>query len=144
MPGSTGLLFGHFDLLHVGDLDVIRQAKSRCDRLVGAVISDELVESASGAAPIVTLSERAEILRHVRLIDDVVTVGDAAQLHELLSSNDTAIFVTPSLGALLAGLDAASAVIVALEVGRDTASELLRAALERRAAVPGSQAASVA
>jgi cytidyltransferase-like protein len=69
---TSGYLACSFDLLNVADLDVIGQARRRCDRLVVGVYTDEYAERASGRPPVVPLSERVEILRHVRGVDQVL------------------------------------------------------------------------
>lgn len=67
-----GYLAYSFDLLNVGDLDVIRQAREQCDRLVVGVYSDESVEQYNGRPPVVPLVERLELIRHLRGVDEVV------------------------------------------------------------------------
>jgi len=69
---AEGYLACAFDLLNVGDLDVIAQAQQRCDHLTLGVFSDELVESSSGRPPVVPLDERLALVSHLRGIEDVV------------------------------------------------------------------------
>jgi glycerol-3-phosphate cytidylyltransferase len=72
MPeGTTGYLFGVFDLFHIAHLDSIRLAAQSCERLVVAVATDDLVEQASGLRPLVPAIERTEILGAVRAITEV-------------------------------------------------------------------------
>ncbi|MFC7623329.1 adenylyltransferase/cytidyltransferase family protein [Microlunatus sp. GCM10028923] len=65
-----------FDLLNVGHLDLIAQARSLCDRLIVGVYTDEAVERAHGRPPVVPLAERTALVGHVRGVDEVV-VHDA-------------------------------------------------------------------
>ena len=60
---------GAFDLLHVGHLDLFRNAKSRCDFLIAGVASDEIILQNKGAPPTIPLAERLEIIRSLRLVD---------------------------------------------------------------------------
>jgi cytidyltransferase-like protein len=69
---SVGVLVSSFDLLNVGDLDVLRQARQRCDRLIVAVLSDSDVETRTGLPPIVQMSERLAIVQAVRGVDEAV------------------------------------------------------------------------
>lgn len=72
MPEVIGFTAGLFDLFHVGDLDLLRRARRQCDRLVVGIGTDELAAATRGAGPYVPLIERAEILGHVRYVDDVL------------------------------------------------------------------------
>ncbi|MER6344498.1 adenylyltransferase/cytidyltransferase family protein [Streptomyces sp. NPDC001595] len=69
---------GVFDLFHVGHLNILHRARQHCDRLVAGVCSDDLVVRLKGRPPVVPLSERLEIVRSVRYVDDtyVATVDD--------------------------------------------------------------------
>lgn len=89
-----GYLACPFDLLNVGDLDLIAQARSRCDYLVVGVYSDELIESISGRPPVVPLQERLVLVGHIRGVDHA-TRHDGAdsvsdEFHALFSTNDGA------------------------------------------------------
>ncbi len=63
---QAGYLVASFDMLNVGDLDVIRQAAGLCDVLTVVVLSDESVAEALGRPPVVPLHERIAIVEHVR------------------------------------------------------------------------------
>jgi glycerol-3-phosphate cytidylyltransferase len=72
MPNRIGYAGGAYDLFHVGHLNILKHAKSQCDYLIAGVVSDELLELTKGRRPIVPLSERLEIVRHVRFVDEAV------------------------------------------------------------------------
>jgi len=67
-------------LFHVGHLEILGEAKSRCDHLIAAVVSDEMAELAKGRSRVVPHSERLEIgrqdgdVRELRF--DVIFKGD--------------------------------------------------------------------
>jgi glycerol-3-phosphate cytidylyltransferase len=61
---------GVFDLFHIGHLNILRRARENCDRLVAGVCSDELVVQLKGRPPVVPLSERLEIVRSLRYVDE--------------------------------------------------------------------------
>jgi glycerol-3-phosphate cytidylyltransferase len=73
MSGNTviGYAPGAYDLFHVGHLNVLRQARERCDVLVAGVVSDEMCELTKGIRPFVPLEERLEIVRSIDLVDEV-------------------------------------------------------------------------
>lgn len=68
---------GCFDLLHVGHVRYLEDARSRGDRLVVAVNTDESVRGLKGEArPLMPLEERAELLRALRSVDRVVAFAE--------------------------------------------------------------------
>jgi bifunctional ADP-heptose synthase (sugar kinase/adenylyltransferase) len=74
---TVGYLWATFDLLNVSDLDVIEQARERCDRLVVGVRSDEEAAVVHGRRPVVPMGERLTLLSYVRGVDDVVAHGES-------------------------------------------------------------------
>lgn len=63
---------GAYDLFHIGHLNILRHAKSRCDFLIAGVVSDEMLEMAKGARPFIPLAERLEIVSHIDVVDRAV------------------------------------------------------------------------
>jgi glycerol-3-phosphate cytidylyltransferase len=59
-------------MFHVGHLNILRNARLCCDRLIAGVVSDEMAERAKGRPPVVPLVERLEIVRSVRYVDEAV------------------------------------------------------------------------
>ncbi|MGW1952374.1 adenylyltransferase/cytidyltransferase family protein [Streptomyces sp. NPDC001920] len=82
MGERLGYAPGVFDLFHVGHLNVLRRAREHCDRLVAGVCSDDLVVRMKGRPPVVPLSERLQIVRSVRYVDEtfVATVEDKIEI----------------------------------------------------------------
>ena len=70
---------GHFDLLHVGHLRYLRDAKAQGDILVVAINSDKSVASLKGPGrPLIPADERAELLAALEPVDFVVVFeGDS-------------------------------------------------------------------
>jgi cytidyltransferase-like protein len=66
------LSFGVFDVLHVGHLNILTNARAMGDTLVVAVQDDAGVEASKGQAPILTLGERMEQLRALPFVDSVI------------------------------------------------------------------------
>ena len=65
---STIITFGTFDLFHVGHINVLRNAKSLCDRLIVGVTVDELVVYKNKKS-IIPFDERIEIVRACCYVD---------------------------------------------------------------------------
>ena len=72
MEKVIGYTQGTFDMFHIGHLNLIKNAKRHCDYLVVGVNADELVESYKHKKPIVPLNERAEIVRAIKYVDEVI------------------------------------------------------------------------
>lgn len=70
--GRVGYVPGVFDMFHVGHLNILRHARVDCDYLIAGAVSDEKARAAKGKLPVVPLVERMEVLRHCRLVDEVV------------------------------------------------------------------------
>ena len=69
MGKLIGYTQGTYDMFHIGHLNLIKNAKRRCDYLIVGVNTDELVESYKHKRPIIPLAERAEIVRAIRYVD---------------------------------------------------------------------------
>ena len=73
---EVGRLTGAFDLVTVDQLDVVRQACDRCDRLVVRVRTDAQVERLEGLAPVLPLEERVRLAGALRGVDAVGVADD--------------------------------------------------------------------
>lgn len=70
---SVAFANGHFDLLHVGHLRYLQDARAQADLLVVAINDDASVASLKGEGrPIVPAAERAELLAALEPVDYVV------------------------------------------------------------------------
>ena len=68
----VGYTTGVYDLFHIGHLNILKRAKDRCDYLIVGVSTDEVVESYKGKRPIIPFSERIEIVKAIRYVDEVI------------------------------------------------------------------------
>jgi glycerol-3-phosphate cytidylyltransferase len=69
---TRGYTTGVFDLFHVGHLNLLKNARSRCDELVVGVSTDDLVKEIKGRLPVIAFSERLAIVSAIRYVDRVV------------------------------------------------------------------------
>lgn len=67
----VGYTSGVYDLFHIGHLNLLKNAKSLCDKLVVGVTTDELVAYKNKKA-VIPFSERLEIVRSIKFVDAVV------------------------------------------------------------------------
>lgn len=72
---TIGYTSGVYDLFHIGHLNLLKNAKGLCDRLIVGVTSDELVAYKNKKAIIPHL-ERMDIVRNIRHVDAVVPQND--------------------------------------------------------------------
>jgi D-beta-D-heptose 7-phosphate kinase/D-beta-D-heptose 1-phosphate adenosyltransferase len=77
---------GCFDMLHVGHITLLEQARRQGDRLVVAINSDSSVRELKGPSrPIVGESQRAQVLAALSAVDAVTIFGESTPL-ELIST----------------------------------------------------------
>ena len=69
----VGYVPGAWDMFHIGHLNILRRAREQCDRLIVGVVTDDALYAAKGKYPVIPLAERVEVVRHMRMVDDVVT-----------------------------------------------------------------------
>ncbi|MDH3375653.1 MAG: adenylyltransferase/cytidyltransferase family protein [Gammaproteobacteria bacterium] len=65
------ITFGTFDVFHVGHLRILKAAKDQGDHLSVGVSSDQFSFSKKGKRPVYAESERCEIVRSLKYVDDV-------------------------------------------------------------------------
>lgn len=71
-----GFTTGVYDLFHIGHLNLLKNAKSLCDRLIVGITTDELLVKYKQKHPIIPFDERAEIVRNIRFVDAVIPQED--------------------------------------------------------------------
>ncbi|MDF9752045.1 adenylyltransferase/cytidyltransferase family protein [Arthrobacter sp. ES3-54] len=72
MTVRIGYASGVYDLFHVGHLNLLKHARQHCDYLIAGVASTESTLLMKNREPVVPLHERLEIVRNIRLVDEVV------------------------------------------------------------------------
>ena len=66
-----GYTTGVFDLFHVGHVNILKNCKQMCDKLIVGITVDELVGYKNKKA-VIPFNERCEIIRACRYVDSVV------------------------------------------------------------------------
>ncbi|MDP3013813.1 MAG: adenylyltransferase/cytidyltransferase family protein [Candidatus Subteraquimicrobiales bacterium] len=66
-----GYTTGVYDLFHIGHLNLLRNAKAMCDKLIVGVTTDELVAYKLKKA-VIPFTERLEIVRSIKYVDAVI------------------------------------------------------------------------
>lgn len=70
-----GYTSGVYDLFHIGHLNLLRNAKGMCDKLIVGVTTDELVSYKNKKA-VIPHNERMEIIKAVKYVDAVIPQED--------------------------------------------------------------------
>jgi rfaE bifunctional protein nucleotidyltransferase chain/domain len=113
---------GVFDLLHVGHLRYLQQARALGDALIVGLNSDRSVRANKGPErPITPEGERAEVLEALSCVDGVV-VFDEETPHELVA------LLQPDV--LVKGADWAEDAIVGRDIVEARGGRVVRVALE--------------
>jgi len=74
-----GYTAGVYDLFHIGHLNLLKNAKGMCDKLIVGVTVDELV-TYKGKHAIIPFEDRIEIIRSIRYVDAAVPQRDMDKL----------------------------------------------------------------
>lgn len=84
---KIGFICGFFDILHDGHIDILRQAKEKCEYLIVAVGTDEFMKERKHRDSVLSFEQRVEIIKAIRYVDEVVAetnldkVGEYKKYH---------------------------------------------------------------
>jgi cytidyltransferase-like protein len=75
------MIFGTFDIVHHGHLNLFKQARKYGDRLIAVVARDARVKNIKSRRSVYNEKERKYFLEQIRLIDKVV-LGDSKDVYK--------------------------------------------------------------
>lgn len=134
----VGYVPGAWDMFHVGHLNILLRAREFCDRLIVGVVTDEALFAAKGKHPVVPLDERMDIVRAMRMVDDVVVDHSSDKLEvwqrvgfDVLFKGDDWLH-TPKGDKLVADMASVGVEVHFFPYTRHTSSTLLRSELNLR------------
>ena len=83
---KIGYTQGTFDMFHIGHLNLLRQAKEQCEKLIVGINSDQLVQEYKSKTPVVNEHDRMDIVKEIRCVDEVLlcdTLKKTTMWHKL-------------------------------------------------------------
>ena len=80
---KIGYTQGVYDMFHIGHLNLINQAKERCEYLIVGVNSDQLVERYKNKTPVICQEDRRTIVANIKAVDQAV-IADTLDKTEML------------------------------------------------------------
>lgn len=89
---TIGYTTGVYDLFHIGHLNLFKNAKGLCDKLVVGVTVDELV-TYKGKHAIIPFEDRIEIVRSIKYVDAAVPQYDMDKLSACKKLGASILFV---------------------------------------------------
>lgn len=89
---KIGYAAGVFDLFHIGHLNLLKNAKGLCDKLIVGVTVDELV-AYKGKKAMIPFEDRLEIVRSIKYVDAVVPQYDMDKLTMCKKLGASVLFV---------------------------------------------------
>ena len=90
---KIGFTDGVYDMFHIGHLNMIKEAKKRCDYLIVGVHSDEIVEGYKNRKTIICENERREIVEAIKYVDKAVINRTRDKLELFKEHNFDVVFI---------------------------------------------------
>ena len=89
---TIGYTTGVYDLFHIGHLNLLKNAKGMCDKLIVGVTVDELV-AYKGKQSMIPFEDRIEIVRSCKYVDAAVPQYDMNKLEACKKLGASFLFV---------------------------------------------------
>lgn len=90
---KRGYTQGVYDMFHIGHLNLLNNAKARCEYLIVGVNSDELVENYKHKTPVINENERRLIIENIKAVDEAVVATTLDKITQLENLNFDAVFI---------------------------------------------------
>jgi len=82
---KVGITFSTFDLLHAGHVQMLREAKERCDYLICGLQMDPSIDRPAKNSPVQTIVERYTQLKAVSYVDEIIPYATEKDLEDILT-----------------------------------------------------------
>ncbi len=87
-----GYTCGVYDLFHIGHLNLLKNAKGMCDKLIVGVTVDDLV-AYKGKKALIPFEDRIEIVRNIKCVDAAIPQYDMDKLAACKKLGASILFV---------------------------------------------------
>ncbi|WEB81766.1 adenylyltransferase/cytidyltransferase family protein [Vagococcus lutrae] len=88
-----GYTAGTFDMFHIGHLNLLKEAKKKCDILIVGVNSDKLVKQYKNKQPIINENCRSEIVKAIKYVDQVAIMSSLDKVKAFETFQFNKIFI---------------------------------------------------
>lgn len=94
---KIGLIFGCFDLFHIGHLNILKKCKEKCDYLIVGICNDKHIKDRKMRIPAFSETERFEIVSSIKFVDEVHLIyGDLIDNLDLINEKKVDIIFAGS------------------------------------------------
>lgn len=94
---KIGLIFGCFDLFHIGHLNILKKCKDNCDYLIVGVCNDKHISDRKMRKAAFTENERLQIVSSIKYVDEAHLIyGDLIDNVDFIESNNVDIIFAGS------------------------------------------------
>ena len=85
---TKGFIAGNFDVIHPGYIKLFKECKDNCDHFTILLHSDPSIERPHKLKPILSLSERKEVLFSLKYVDEIITYTYEKELVSIIENNN--------------------------------------------------------
>ena len=88
-----GFTNGCFDILHLGHIELLKKAKSKCDFLIVGLNSDKSIKKIKGnKRPILNLKNRMKVIKSIKYVNKVIVFDETNPLKVIKKIKPDIIF----------------------------------------------------
>ncbi len=90
---KIGYTQGTYDMFHIGHLNLLRNAKTQCEKLIVGINANELVMKYKNKYPVIDEQSRAEIIKELKSVDEVILCNTLSKISIWNIVHFNAIFI---------------------------------------------------
>jgi len=84
---ESGIICGAFDIIHPGYIEMFKDAKSVCKKLIVALQDNPRIDRPEKDPPVQSFEDRKKIIESIKYVDSVVEYNTEAELYEILKTD---------------------------------------------------------